>query len=153
MREDEMFFFIDELGPLRVKKYGGRSYVKTHETRRVSQNQTHRGAVTLSGALSATTNQVSWIYGQAKDTSSMIDLIEVLYNQCHSCSKIYITWDAASWHDSTELTEWLDCFNFETDKARCGPIVDFVPLPISSQFLDVIEAVFSGMKRAVVPFF
>jgi hypothetical protein len=25
-----------------------------------------------------------------------------------------------------------------------------IPLPVSSQFLDVIEAVFSGMKRAVI---
>ena len=31
-----------------------------------------------------------------------------------------------------------------------GPIIEFVPLPSSAQFLDVIEAVFSGMKRAVV---
>jgi hypothetical protein len=31
-----------------------------------------------------------------------------------------------------------------------GPLFIFVPLPRSSQFLDVIEAVFSGMKKAVI---
>ena len=29
-------------------------------------------------------------------------------------------------------------------------MIHLVPLPTSSQFLDVLEAVFSGMKRAVV---
>jgi hypothetical protein len=29
-------------------------------------------------------------------------------------------------------------------------MIDLVPLPTSAQFLDVLEAVFSGMKRAVV---
>jgi hypothetical protein len=31
-----------------------------------------------------------------------------------------------------------------------NPIVEFIPLPSNSQFLNVIESVFSGMKRAVI---
>jgi len=46
--------------------------------------------------------------------------------------------------------EWLDAFNRETASSKEGPLIHFVPLPTSSQFLDVIEAVFSGMKKAVI---
>ena len=63
---------------------------------------------------------------------------------------LYITWDAASWHRSNPLLEWLDTFNNETARSREGPLIHFVPLPKSSQFLDVIEAVFSGLKKAVI---
>lgn len=150
LKSDEMFFFIDELGPLRVKKYGGRCYVKKEEMLRVPKVQKSKGSITLFGALSATTNQVTWNYGKSKDTSSMIDLIEILFNQYHDKSKLYITWDAASWHRSNELEEWLDKFNDQTKEIGTGPIIDVIPLPSSAQFLDVIEAVFSGMKRAVV---
>ena len=48
------------------------------------------------------------------------------------------------------LVEWLDAFNATTESTGEGPPIHLVPLPRSSQFLDVIEAVFSGMKRAVV---
>ena len=148
--QDELFFFVDELGPLRVKKYGGRALVRKNEVLTYPQEQEHRGVIMMSGALSATTNQVSWIYGRAKDTSAMIDLMELLYNQYFSASKLYVTWDAASWHKSAMLVEWLDIFNDATRSTGHGPLIELVPLPTSSQFLDVIEAVFSGMKRAVV---
>ena len=46
--------------------------------------------------------------------------------------------------------EWLDAFNVETTSSGFGPTIHLVPLPTSSQFLDVIEAVFSGMKKAVI---
>jgi transposase len=146
----DLFFFIDELGPLRVKKYGGRAYVPRHETETFPQAESHRGSVTLAGALSATTNQVTWIYGTSKDSSAMIDLIEILFNQHPAAANIYLTWDAASWHSSSRLVEWLDSFNAETERKGGGPVIHLVPLPVSSQFLDVIEAVFSGMKRAII---
>ena len=150
LKDSEMFYFIDELGPLRVKKYGGRLFTAKGETKKVPQTQSDRGSITLSGGLSATTNQIVWIYSPAKDTQAMIDLIEVLFNQQFQKSRIFVTWDAASWHSSHELIAWLDDFNTETRKAGGGPIIELVPLPKSAQFLDVIEAVFSGMKRAVI---
>ena len=150
LKMGELFFFIDEMGPLRVKKYGGRTYTKRTETPSIPQVQANKGSVTLSGALSATTNQVTWIYGKSKDTFAMIDLIEMLFNQYNYAPAIYITWDAASWHDSLKLNEWLDDFNSITRRLGTGPIIFLVPLPTSSQFLDVIESIFSGMKRAVI---
>jgi transposase len=146
----ELLFFIDELGPLRVKKYGGRCYVKRGERATYAQQQAHKGSITLAGALSATTNQMTWCYGDSKDTSAMIDLIELLFNEHHDMRRLYITWDAASWHDSIALIAWLDTFNAQTREEYAGPIIELIPLPRCSQFLNVIESVFSGMKRAVI---
>jgi len=44
----------------------------------------------------------------------------------------------------------LDSFNAETNDIGEGPLIEFIPLPTSAQFLNVIESIFSGMKRAVV---
>ena len=150
LKPGELLFFVDELGPLRVKKYGGRALVRKNEVLTYPQEQVHRGVIMMSGALSATTNQVTWIYARAKDTAAVIDLMELLHNQYLSAPKLYVTWDAAAWHKSAMLVEWLDLFNSTTKRTNEGPLIELVPLPTSSQFLDVIEAVFSGMKRAVV---
>ena len=147
---DEYLFFIDEMGPLRMKKYGGRSHVPKHQVTTFPQVQSHKGAITMSAALNATKNQITWLYSQAKDTQAMIDLIEILFNQYHDAKRIYVTWDAASWHRSAGLLEWLDIFNSETKTNHAGPSITLLPLPRSAQFLDVIEAVFSGLKRAVI---
>jgi hypothetical protein len=80
----------------------------------------------------------------------MIDLIEVLFNQYNEASRLYITWDCASWHSSQDLVDWLNTFNKATEQQQDGPAISLIPLPVSAQFLDVIEAIFSGMKRAVV---
>jgi len=152
LKDDEMFFFVDEMGPLQVKRYGGRCYTQKGHTPTHPQNARSKGSITLYAALSATTNQVSWFYGHTKDSDGIIDLIEILFNQYHNRSRLYITWDAASWHGSDSLEAWVGNRNAHTEVAGCGPIIDFVPLPSSSQFLNVIEAVFSGMKRAVIHF-
>jgi hypothetical protein len=112
--DGELLFFVDELGPIAVKKHGGRSYVKRNETFIVPQLQTPTGSIVLAGALSATTNQVTWCFVSSKDTSAMIDIIELLFNQYQDKTRLYITWDAASWHDSGSLIEWLDSFNFRS---------------------------------------
>jgi transposase len=88
LQPNELFFFIDELGPLRVKKYGGRGFVHENDAHTVPQEQPNKGSVTMSGALNTTTNQVSWLYSSAKDTQAMIDLIEILFNQHPFTSRI-----------------------------------------------------------------
>jgi len=150
LKPTELLFFVDELGPLKVKSYGGRCYAAKKKPRTYVDRQTSKGSVTLFGALSATTNQVTWFYGKFKDTEAMIDLAEILFNQYHDRSRLYITWDAASWHGSNALTSWLDAFNAQTRDLGDGPIIEFVPLPSRSQFLDVIESVFGCMKKAVI---
>ena len=147
---DELFFFIDEMGPLRVKKYGGNAIVHKDDVLTYPQAERHRGSITMAAALSATTNQVTWLYGPKKDSQAMIDLIELIFNLYPKATRIYLTWDAASWHSSSQLIEWLNAFNADTVNSSSGAVIQLVPLPTSSQFLDVIESIFSGMKRAVI---
>jgi hypothetical protein len=66
----------------------------------------------------------------------MIDLMELLYNQYFSASKLYVTWDAASWHFSATLVDWLDALNSTTKRTNEGPLIELIPLPTSSQFLE-----------------
>ncbi len=125
-------------------------FVKKGEAFVVPQHQTPKGSITLVGALSATTNQMTWCFVPSKDSNAMIDLIEILFNQHRDKTRLYITWDAASWHDSILLVEWLDTFNQQTMRTEEGPLLILIPLPICSQFLNVIESVFSAMKKSVI---
>jgi len=51
LKPDEMFFFIDELGPLQIKKYGGKGYFRKEDRPTVPQKQISKGSITLCGAL------------------------------------------------------------------------------------------------------
>ena len=146
----ELLFFLDEWGPVHVKKRGGRAYSAENNIPRIPRHQVSRGTVALVAALSATTNQLTWTFVTSKDSRSMTGLLELLYNQYYEHSKLYVTWDAVSWHNSTTLTDWLDEFNQATRKLEAGPLIELVPLPTSAQFLNVIEGVLSGMTRAVI---
>src|SRR5271166_4507487 len=90
--DTETLFFVDELGPLAVKKHGGRSFVKKGEALVVPQVQTLKGSIVLAGALCATTNQMTRCYVRSKDTAAMIDLIELVYSAHHDKTHLYITW-------------------------------------------------------------
>jgi hypothetical protein len=148
--DNEMLFFVDELGPLAIKKHGGRVFAKSGETPFIPQYQTRKGSVALIGALSATTNQMTWCFTPSKDTTAVIDLIEILFNQHLNKTRLYMVWDAASWHDSTLLVDWIDAFNRKTTETNEGPVITLVPLPSRSQFLNVIESPFAVMKRTVI---
>ena len=150
LAKSELFFFLDEWGPVQVRKRGGKAYSAKDDIPKIPRHQTSRGTVALVAALSPTTNQLSWTFVTSKDTRSMMNMLEILYNQYHALSKLYVTWDAVSWHNSTALTEWLDQFNEANGKQKAGPIIELVPLPTSAQFLNVIEGVLSGMTRAVI---
>ena len=150
LEKNEELFFIDEVGPMQVKKYGGRTYFPKNKTKHIAANAKSKGSIIFSAALSAKGNQLSWIYNKSKNSEAMIELIELIYNQYNNLSRIYITWDAASWHDSENLITWLDEFNKESRISKIGPIIEFVPLPSCAQFLNIIESVFSIMKRTVI---
>ena len=146
--ENEMFFFLDEWGPIQVRKRGGKAFRSDHAT--IPRHQVSRGNVSLIAAVSATTNQVTWCFLESKDSHAMMDMIEILYNQYYTKTKLYITCDAVAWHNSGPFLEALDQFNDETKALSVGPIIELVPLPTSAQFLNVIEGVLSGMTRAVI---
>jgi hypothetical protein len=81
----------------------------------------------------------------SKDTTAVIDLIEILLNQHLNKTRLYMVWDAASWHDSTSLVDWIDAFNRKTTETKEGPVITLVPLPSRSQFLNVMDLDLPGL--------
>ena len=86
--------------------------------------------------LTEATNQVTWLFLESTDSHAMMDMIEILYNLYQTKTKLYVTWDAVAWHNSAPFFEALDQFNEETRALSVGPIIELVPLPTSSQFLN-----------------
>jgi transposase len=148
---NERFFSIDEFGPFAVKMQGGRCLMPPGEVRVVPQRQKSKGWLILTGALELSTNQVTHFYSEKKNTAEMIRLLEVLLEQYDGCDKIYLSWDAASWHASKKLNKRVEEINSAEYRAQHStPLVELAPLPASAQFLNVIESVFSGMAKAIL---
>jgi hypothetical protein len=78
-------------------------------------------------------------------------MVRRLIDQYKHKSRIYLSWDAASWHISKTLRDYVAGHNEAIIKGENqGPTVASVPLPAGAQFLNVIESVFSGMARAIL---
>lgn len=146
---DEAFFSIDEFGPFAVKMKPGRSLSAPGEQRVVPQWQKSRGCMIVTAALELSGNQVTHFYSAKKNTGEMIRMMELLVDTYVDRRKLYLSWDAASWHISKSLYKRVEEHN-ECVPGRGGPIVETVPLPSGAQFLNVIESVFSGMARAII---
>lgn len=149
--EEDRFCSIDEFGPFAVKMKGGTKLVGPDEHPHVPQFQKSKGCLIVTAALELSRNQVTHFYSKAKNTAEMIRLLEVLLKKYRGCGKIYLSWDAATWHASKELKEKVENVNMPNyRKANRTPQVVLVPLPKSAQYLNVIEAVFSGMAKAII---
>lgn len=146
LKEGERFFFIDEVGPYQVKKYGGRLLLPKDQIETLPEYQKSRGKIQFVAALEAVTNQLTWIFTADKSALSVIGLIEKLAIDYADSPAIFMTWDAISVHGSKAVMEWIAAHN----EAATGPHIEVVPLPSRSQFLNVIESVFGGMKKAVI---
>jgi hypothetical protein len=149
LRPDEAFFSIDEFGPFAVKMQPGRALTAPGEQRVIPQWQKSRGCMIITAALELSSNQVTHFYSTKKNTAEMIRTMEVLVEQYHDRRKIYLSWDAASWHISKRLGQRIK-ENNAVALSNGGPMVETAPLPSSAQFLNVIESVFSGMARAII---
>ncbi|NTE89653.1 IS630 family transposase [Agrobacterium rubi] len=147
--QDEAFFSIDEFGPFSIKSKAGRVLVPPGHSPAIDQWQKSRGCLILTAALELSTNQVSHFYSTKKNTDEMIKMMQVLVEEYRDKSRIFMSWDAASWHVSKKLNEVIETHN-RVAILRCYPTVELVPLPASAQFLNVIESVFSGMARAII---
>lgn len=145
----ERFFSIDEYGPFAIKMKAGRSLVGPSEESSVPQWQVSKGWLILTAALELSTNQVTHFYSTAKNTNEMIRMIGTLVEEYRTASKLYISWDAASWHMSKALVSYINDHN-EVAAINSRPCVELAPLPASAQFLNVIESVFSGMARSII---
>jgi transposase len=149
-KENEAFFFVDELGPYRVKKYGGKALVSRETTRTIPGKQKSKGQVTAIAALEAFTNQLTWKFIKGKDAESIILLLEMLREKYREKDRLFITWDTLSTHNSGAVKGWFERNNKRATKQGTGPTLHVTPLPSKSQFLNVIESVFGGMKKAVI---
>lgn len=149
-KDNEAFFFIDEAGPYKVKKYGGKALMPVGITRTIPQHQETKGEVQYIAALEAFTNQLTWLFIEYKDAESIIAMLEVLRLEYASKAKICLTWDSISAHRSRAVRGWIAQANKNAKAQEGGPIFKVVPLPSNAQFLNVIEAVYGGIKKAVI---
>ena len=130
---------------------GGRSWVPQGENRIVPQWQKSKGSLILTAALELSTNQVVHFYSAKKNTDEMIKLLEILLEKYKDEDRIFLSWDAASWHISKKLQQKVDDKNsVEFRLQHNTPHIELAPLPSSAQYLNVIEAVFSGMAKAII---
>lgn len=151
LQPNELFFSVDEFGPFSVKIVGGRAFTPPGEARSIPQYQTAKGSLIITAGLELRTNQITHFYSPAKNTAEMIRLLDLLHEQHRGARTLYFSWDAASWHASKELERRVDELNAPVGSGETqGPRIELAPLPVSAQFLNVIESVFSGMARAVL---
>ena len=151
LKPDEKFFSIDEFGPFAVKIRGGWAWAKAGELRSVPQCQKSKGSLIATAALELSTNQITHFYSERKNTDEMIRMLELLVSQYRGQTRIFFSWDAASWHGSKKFYRRVEEINEPAYRATNGtPVVELAPLPACAQFLNVIESVFSGMARAII---
>jgi transposase-like protein len=151
LKPTERFFSIDEFGPVAIKKRGGRRLVGPGENPTVPQIQLSKGSLIATAALELATNQVTHFYSTGKNTSEMIKLPNLLLEQYRGCSKLYLSWDAASWHASKRFLARVAEVNRRKYRTTFGtPEIKLAPLPARAQFLNVIESVFNGLATSVI---
>ncbi|MEA2954649.1 MAG: hypothetical protein QOJ58_137 [Alphaproteobacteria bacterium] len=149
LRPDEAFFSIDEFGPFAVKMKPGRALSAPGEQRVVPQWQKSKGCMIMTAALELSGNQVTHFYSPKKNTIEMVRMMELLVERYRDRRKLYLSWDAASWHISKRLHQRVEEHNAAV-LGGDGPEVETAPLPSGAQFLNVIESVFSGMARSII---
>ncbi len=102
LQADEAFFSIDEYGPFAVRMRGGLKLAAVGGQPIIPQWQKSRGSLILTAALELSSNQVTHFYSTAKNTDEMIRMMNILVAKYCGLRKLYLSWDAASWHIAKE---------------------------------------------------
>ncbi len=144
---DQAFFSIDEYGPFAIKQKPRRKLVEPGVRYVVPQWQKSKGWMIITAALELSRNQVTHVYSRNKNTEEMIKMADLLRLKYQDCSKICLSWDAASWHISKKLLAHVEQINAQS--ANSAPYIDLAPLPAGAQLLNVIESIFGG-SRAII---
>lgn len=151
LSENEKFFSIDEYGPKAVRPKGGAVLTEKGKRAVFQKVDRSKGWFICTCALELSTNQLTWFYSRKKDTEEIIKLIEVLTLEYQEQKRLYLSWDAAGWHDSKQLRDYLLEVNEREYREKLKtPEIILVPLPTKAPHLNVIESVFSGMARSVI---
>jgi DDE superfamily endonuclease len=111
--------------------------------------QKSRSCIIVTAALDLFGNPVTHFYSAKKNTGEMIHMMDVLIDRYAGHRKLYLSWDAASWHISKQLFARIKSHNAAAANGK-GPLVETALSPAGAQFLNVIEFVFSGMARAII---
>jgi hypothetical protein len=74
----------------------------------VPQWQKSKGCLIVTAALELSGNQVSHFYSTKKNTTEMIRMMDLLLDRYRDRRKLYLSWDAASWHISKRLFERIE---------------------------------------------
>jgi hypothetical protein len=88
----------DEFGPFAVKAKPGRVLAAPGEEPQVAQWQKSKGCLIITAALELSGNQVTHFYSTKKNTTEMIRMMNLLLDRYRDRPKLYLSWDAASWH-------------------------------------------------------
>lgn len=148
---NDRFFSIDEFGPFSIKQIAGKKLVPPGEYPTVPQWQKSKGWLIITAALELSTNQITHFYSRKKDSEEMIKLLDRLLVEYAGCRRIYLSWDAASWHSSKIFLKKVKEVNRLFYRERHNtPMVKLAPLPARAQFLNVIESIFAGLSAAII---
>lgn len=152
LKSNEKFFSIDEYGPVSIKVIGGTTLLHKKESAPVvPEVQKSKGVIICTAALELSTNQVTHFYSQKKNSFEMIKLIGILLEQYKNQKRLYLCWDAVSWHKSQIVKYHIEDLNKkEYRQKHQTPEIRLAPLPSCTQFLNVIESVFGGLAKAVI---
>jgi transposase len=151
LTNNEAFFSIDEFGPFSVRAHVGKALVEPGKILTVPQHQKSKGVLIMTAALELSQNQITYFYSTRKDTGEMLRMFSKLIEKYKQKKRLYLSWDAASWHMSKMLYARIDEHNGNVLRGEVdGPLVEVAPLPTGAQFLNVIESIFSGMARAII---
>lgn len=145
----DVFFFIDEAGPWRVKKYGGQVLSPPGKTEIIPDDQPDKGAVFMIAALEAQTNQVIWQFIKGKSATVIVRLLDELLDKYRAYARLCLTWDALSSHSSKKVNDWIGSSNFRAEREGY-PRIEVHPLPSNAQFLNVVESTFRNIRKAVI---
>src|ERR1019366_2816005 len=130
---NEKFFSIDEFGPFSIRMRGGIALVPGDEVRTIPQRQKSKGSLICTAALELSTNQITHFYSK-KNTEEMIKLLRRLLVIYKNQNRLFISWDAASWHVSKKLHKIVGEINSDAFRTRHKtPLVDLMPLPSGAQ--------------------
>ena len=149
LNEKGGFFSIDEFGPFSIKKSGGKKLATPSDLPTIPQKQRSKGKLIVTAAVELQTNQVTHFHSEKKNTTEMLKLLDVILAKYKHLDRIYLSWDAASWHISKKLFARVESINARAPVTGSA-LISLAPLPAGAQFLNVIEAIFSGMARAVL---
>jgi transposase len=108
LQENEGFFSIDEFGPFSIRAQGGKALVAPGEILTVPQYQKSKGSLIMTAALELSGNQITHFYSPRKDTGEMLRMLVKLIQEYKRKSRTYLSWDAASWHISKMLRDYVD---------------------------------------------